>query len=213
MDFSVNVDTDLVLNRLSPNGIAAYIGLLTHIYSLSYRTHKFPTNTDIICFYMTGKDEHSKYFHHIINDGLNELQTNGYIHGKSSNDEIIFIPGYDAERLLNPRKFVQVYLWEIQKIMNSKYTRRIYILKYFIFLLSFFHSGIGSMPLDTIAQLCGISKTTVVAYNKILVDFKIIAMSHRTDNFHSRPINVYTRYEDAEIIGGVFDEDGELIDI
>ena len=109
MEFSVKVDLDLV-SSFSSDEIAAYISLLTHLYSVSHRTHKFPTSVDILCFYATDTDEYPQLVYKAVNRGLDELQLKGYIHGKQPYVSTIYIPGYDAERLLNPKRFVTLYL-------------------------------------------------------------------------------------------------------
>lgn len=212
MEFSVKVDLDLV-SSFSSDELAAYIALLTHLYSVSHRTHKFPTSVDMLCFYATGTDKYPQSFHSAVNKGLDELQFNGYIHGKQPYVLTIYIPGYDAERLLNPKRFVTLYLWEIQKIICSKYIEKFAVLKYYIFLLSTFNNGVGRMTLDILQEVSGFARMSVISYNNILQKLKIIVIVQNKESKSNYVRNIYARYEDAEIIGGTFDEDGELIDI
>ena len=212
MEFSVKVDLDLV-SSFSSDEIAAYISLLTHLYSVSHRTHKFPTSVDILCFYATDTDEYPQLVYKAVNRGLDELQLKGYIHGKQPYVSTIYIPGYDAERLLNPKRFVTLYLWEIQKIMKSRYLEKFSVLRYYILLLSTFHDSVGRMPLETLQDICSLTRKTIISYNNILQKLKLIVITQKKEGNSNFARNIYARYEDAEIIGGTFDEDGELIDI
>ena len=212
MEFSVKVDLDLV-SSFSSDEIAAYITLLTHLYSVSHRTHKFPTSVDILCFYATDTDEYPQLVYKAVNRGLDELQLKGYIHGKQPYVSTIYIPGYDAERLLNPKRFITLYLWEIQKIMKTRYLEKFSVLRYYILLLSTFHDSVGRMPLEMLQDICSLTRKTIISYNNILQKLKLIVIAQKKEGNSNFARNIYARYEDAEIIGGTFDEDGELIDI
>ena len=97
--------------------------------------------------------------------------------------------------------------------MKSRYLEKFSVLRYYILLLSTFHDSVGRMPLETLQDICSLTRKTIISYNNILQKLKLIVITQKKEGNSNFARNIYARYEDAEIIGGTFDEDGELIDI
>ena len=115
--------------------------------------------------------------------------------------------------------FVIVYSEDMDAIMKSDCTVRVQLVRYYIYLMSTISSKIsvyndegipknniiGNQPQIYLSYLTGISTHTIMRYNRILEDIRVIYIYRAndffvTDNGLKQITNVYGRYADKEYL-------------
>lgn len=175
-----------------------------------------------LLFEATGQTLISKYNKTCFLRGLNELIKMGIVSLKYEFNI--------SEKLLDLSsialckgdgiRFTTIDLSELQTIVNNCGTNRYSILRYFILLIGTFNPGltvylsefdmksriISTVPIEYICKLTGLSKSTILSYNKILEDLQLLYIYHATDYYHTdthaikSPPNVYGRYCDRAYV-------------
>lgn len=198
----------------SPNitvyGLATYCSLKSLLANNEMK--QVYVNPDVLSYQLTRTLKCSRRFVDSIKIGLNELVSNNFV-------QIIESKGcnyvLDCSKLLTFKKdeyFTIISYDELLRIFSLDSKHRFSILKYFIFIIRSLNKSIdvwidesqhktkvvGTLVIDCIAQLCGISKSSAIRYNQILEDANLIYIK-RTEDVIRCP-NVYGRPEDKEYI-------------
>lgn len=174
-----------------------------------------------LVFYLTGEvSQQRNRMTDYIKCGIRELIDNGII---TKLDEFSKHYVLDCNNLWidsSQGNFTKIYFSEIQQIFSIKNINQFSLLRYFITLMGtlsgkitvYLENGeykncvIGNFTIDYLAQLAGISNRSVIEYNKILEEHKLIYIYRQKDfifeedNSIRQLTNVYGRYDDSEYI-------------
>lgn len=184
-----------------------------------------------IYYYLTTKTINSRWVKHTIHSGIEELVNNGIVSVKqtlNTHDKIFDLSSLHISKD-SDKKFIVVELSEIQAILNGCGVNKYSILRYFILLIGTFNPNItvflseldqasrilSTMPIEYLCKLTGLSKSTILTYNKILEDLQIIYIYHAADYYRTdphtikSPPNVYGRYRDREYINQYIKNDAQ----
>lgn len=169
-----------------------------------------------IAYLLTGNETQSKHTLNYIKCGLDELIKENVI---VKTNEIQKHYLLDCSHLwidIEKENFTIITFQEVEEIFRVKNTNNFLLLKYFIFLIGTISSKIdvyidayqhknrvvGTLTIDKISEISGISIRSIIEYNKILEERKLIYIHRQSDfvidsknNIKQLP-NVYGRYCD-----------------
>lgn len=219
-DILLFIPNNIISNQFSNFAIATFCSLqslVVPIQSKSYCTNVnqllYRIVNDIDCFKNRRKLDYIKC-------GLNELIENKVI------NSIYEIKGnyiLDCSNLwidTNNSNYTIITFNEVIKIFEIENVNNFSLLRYFIFFIGtisnkitvYLENGeyknhvIGNFTIEYLSQLSGISKRTIIEYNKILEDNKLIYINRQNDfiineenNIKQLP-NVYGRFKDIQYI-------------
>ena len=174
-----------------------------------------------IGFYLTDSANQSRRFTNYIKCGLDELVESGVItkEGELQKGYIL-----DCSRLRGDTKdvpFVKILFSEVRRIFKDEKTNNFILLKYFIFLVGTFNGNIttyidngksksgviGNLTIAQISELSGISVRSVIEYNKLLEELKLIYIRRQEDFLLDKDTgevrtlpNVYGRFENMDYV-------------
>lgn len=209
----VYIRSDFSQSDYSDEAVAVYIALRR---ILRRDEPKYYITINMIYYTLRGtlqNQTYDRYFVDKIKSGLNELINSGLV----SCEEVISMSEFilDLTQLeLNTKKtsetkhfFTVIEDTEIHTIMNSNNKHKFKLLRYFVFLVSTFNnvSQIGFTPLEYMEDKIKVSKKTLINYNRILEEMKLI-YTYRSDmcvrNNETTEIkritNTYGRYADKD---------------
>ena len=167
-------------------------------------------------FYLTGKIARSRRFSNYIMCGIDEL-VNDKVILKIGEYKDGYILDCSSLWIQDNSIFVIVTYEEIKKVFEIENTNNFLLLKYFIFLMGTISSKIevyidavqsktrvvGTFTIEKLAELSGISKRSVIEYNKLLEECGLLYVYRQNDftiNKISQEIktlpNVYGRPSD-----------------
>lgn len=209
---------EIIENKnLSNNAIVSYLGVV------ACTRNEFDcifTNKNMINYYLTNKVTATRHFDDSIRNGLIELFDKHVIICKNKTGTDYYLND-DNLKLKPEDKFVFVDIEDIQKILNCNYKGKLYLLRFYICLLSTFLSKnrildirdpekynniLGMMSQEYLAYLSGVSVHSVVEYVKLLEELKIIYVYRCSFMFRDafgnikRHNNIYGKYKDRDII-------------
>lgn len=219
-DILLFIPNNIMSNQFSNFAIATFCSLqslVVPIKSKSYCTNAnqllYRIVNDIDCFKNRRKLDYIKC-------GLNELIENKVI------NSIYEIKGnyiLDCSNLwidTNNSNYIIITFNEVIKIFEIENVNNFSLLRYYIYLIGtisnkitvYLEDGqyknhvIGNFTIEYLSQLTGISKRTIIEYNKILEDNKLIYINRQNDfvidegnNIKQLP-NVYGRFKDIQYI-------------
>lgn len=184
-----------------------------------------------LLFEATGQTLISKYNKTCFLRGLNELIKMGIVslkHEFNISEKLL-----DLSSIVlckgDGKRFTTIDLSELRTILNNCGTNRYAVLRYFILLVGTFNPSItvslsefnqasrilSKMPIDYLCQISNLSKSTVIAYNKILEGLRLLYIYHAADYYHTdahtikSPPNVYGRYRDREFVNQYVKNDAQ----
>lgn len=148
-----------------------------------------------IAYLLTGNENQSKHMLNYIKFGLDELIKENIL-VKSNEVQKHYI--VDCSNLwidTSSEKFTIITFQEVEKIFKSANTNNFLLLKYFIFLIGTINSKIdvwidayqhksrvvGTLTMDKISELSGISVRSIIEYNKILEEYGLIYIHRQSD--------------------------------
>lgn len=184
---------------------------------------KYCTTIQQITYHLTGNVDYLKSRNRMtdyIKCGLNELIENNVV-SKIEETQKHYI--LDCSNLWIDTEFAHYTIMtfdEVKKIFSVKNTNNFLLLRYFIILISTISSKItvylengeyknrvvGNFTIDYLSEISGISERTIIEYNKILEEIKLIYIYRQKDfviddkNNIKQLSNIYGRYSDIEYI-------------
>lgn len=223
----IHLDQNIINNQSVSNDALAVYCVLRSIMKQEKSDYVITANQ--LLFEATGQTLISKYNKTCFLRGLNELIKMGIVSLKYEFNI--------SEKLLDLSsialckgdgiRFTTIDLSEIQTILNNCGTNRYSVLRYFILLIGTFNPSIivslseddqasrilSTMPIDYLCRISGLSKSTVLTYNKILEDLQLLYIYHAADYYRTdeksirSPPNVYARYYDKKYVDQYVEND------
>lgn len=176
---------------------------------------------DQLVFYLTGdisqrRNKVSDY----IKCGIRELTDNNIVQKIEEFSKHYVLDCNNLWIDSSQGNFTKIYFNEIQKIFSVKNVNQFSLLRYFILLVGtlsgkitvYLHNGeykncvVGNFTIEYLSQLSGIGERTIIEYNKLLEENKLIYIHRQNDflleeNNGIRQLpNVYGRYCDSEYV-------------
>ena len=183
-----------------------------HIQCITYQT---------LTYYLTGEipDRRNVVYGH-IQSGLEELFKNGYVKIVKNQQKHFVLDCSGLKLDTDSGNFSSISFEEVQKIFQTKGINNYCLLRYFILLMGSLvakisvtlpngnsKSGIiSNLPISYFAKQMDVSTKTIMDYNKVLEDAKLIYVYRQNDfildknNSLKTLPNIYGRYEDKEYI-------------
>lgn len=183
-----------------------------HIQCITYQT---------LTYYLTGEipDRRNVVYGH-IQSGLEELFKNGYVKIVKNQQKHFVLDCSGLKLDTDSGNFSSISFEEVQKIFQTKGINNYCLLRYFILLMGSLvakisvtlpngnsKSGIiSNLPISYFAKQMDVSTKTIMDYNKVLENAKLIYVYRQNDfildknNSLKTLPNIYGRYEDKEYI-------------
>lgn len=197
-------------SNITVYGLATYCSLKSLL--ANNETKQVYVNPDVLSYQLVRTLKCSRRFVDSIKIGLGELISNNLVRVIESKGGSYVL---DCSKLLtfNKDEYYTIITYdELLRIFRLDSKHKFSILRYFIFIIGSLNKNIdvwidesqhktrvvGTLVIDCIAQLCGISKSSAIRYNQILEDANLIYIK-RTEDVIRCP-NVYGRPEDKEYI-------------
>jgi len=174
-----------------------------------------------IIYYLTGKtDQQRNRIVDYIKCGINELINNHIVNKQKEFQKHLLLDCSNLWIDIKKEKFTVITFNEVQKIFSVENINNFLLLKYFILLISTISSKItvyledglsknrvvGNYTIDHLSELTGISDRSIIEYNKILEEIKLIYIFRQEDyvidkeNNIKRLANIYGRFKDLKYI-------------
>ena len=227
-DVTLLIPDEIMTSRFSNYAIAVYCSLQAlNIFNL---TNKHCITPQQIIYNLTEDVNLIKERNRIcdyIHCGLNELIESGIIKEIDTVKKHYIL---DCSRLWVDTKSINytvITFSEVKKIFTVDTANKFSLLRYFITLMGTLSSKItvylpngeyksrviGNFTIDYLSDLSGMSKRTIIDYNKILEEINLIYIYRQSDftltaeNDIKRLVNVYGRYSDIDYINAfAFDQ-------
>lgn len=203
---------------ISIYGLAAYCAIKTLLYN--EETTQICTSYEILAYQLTKNIHCSRRFYDGIKTGYGELIQYGFVKKIDSKSKFDVV---DCSKLFGIKKedfFTIISYAEILKIFQIENINVFMLLKYFIFLIGSINSSIdvyinsyehkncvvGNMTFQYLAQETGISRSSIIEYNRILEENELIYIYDQhdfvidnTSSIKTLP-SVYGRFSDKDFI-------------
>lgn len=229
-DFTIKNEDNGDITLLIPKSISEsheYSDYALTVYCLLQEL-SVPTQLPVQCitcnqlvYYLTGEvSQQRNKISDYIKCGINELDEKGIITNLKEFSKNYIL---DCQKLwidTESGSFTKIYFNEVQQIFKIKNINNFTLLRYFIFVIGTinwnitvylpngeYKNGIvGNFTIDYLAEKVGISKRSVIEYNKILEKEKLLYVYRQKDfvidedNNIKSLSNIYGRYCDMEYI-------------
>lgn len=213
------IDEKIYKSNLSSYGLAAYCAIKSLLFNDERK--EICTTYEILAYQITKNIKCSRRFYENFKNGYEELFEVGIIKKIDSRNKYDVIDCNNLFLLNENDYFTIITYEELLKIFQIKDVNNFLLLKYFIFLIGTISSTIevylpsgkhktrvlGTLTIEYISKLSGISERSIIEYNKILESNGLIYIYRHNDFILqkdtgelSRLINIYGRLEDKEYI-------------
>ena len=193
-DTNIFIPINMINSSSFSNYALASYSILKLLTVTSYIDKHYITPTQIE-FYLTNKIGKSRRFANYIKCGIDELVDNKIIF-KIGEYKDGYILDCSNLWLRDDSIFIVVSYEEIKKLFLIENTNNFLLLKYFIFLMGTISSKIevyidaiqsktrvvGTFTIEKLAELSGISKRSIIEYNKLLEESGLLYV-HRQNDF------------------------------
>jgi hypothetical protein len=190
--------------------IAAYIALRM-IYKKGQS--KYYLNSNIVYFMLSGNICNSRKILENLKQGILDLESIELINilerDKSNSNFIINPINFDIKDVnLKDNYYVTIDYNEITTLVNSDYSNKFKILRYFVYLITTFvkSKNYGIQTVNNMSNSLNIDDSTIYKYNDILQKLKLIYIYNSKDIYKDKDgtilgiSNTYGRYKDKNII-------------
>lgn len=132
---------------------------------------------------------------------VDALLDGGYIVGEKIAPSLYKIPRFQFEQKIEG-KFSIIYMDDIRTIINAPLRNRNKLVTYWYWLMEsrYGDTKIGNMPLSYFESVTGLSKSTLVRYNKDLENLKLLYIKRSPYTNGEKENNMYCRYADRHLI-------------
>ena len=218
-EINILIPKKLYESTMSDYSITTYC-LLKNLYMYSPSFSECVTLQNLI-YHLTESvpDRRNAIYNH-VQLGIEELNDNGYIHIIDIKQKHYILDCSNLHFDTSSGCFSNISFEEVKKIFQIKGVNNYCLLRYFILLMGTLagkitvmlpdgnsKSGVVSnLPISYLAKQMGVSDKTIMDYNKLLEDAKLIYVYRQNDfmldknNSIKSLSNIYGRYEDKEYI-------------